>query len=292
MDIDVADVRRAVVSLLPGSAGSVVRPVSSGGTVVALFRVGQDLAARFPLVPDPSEARRVELAAEQAHVCRVAPHLCLAVPEPIAVCEPVQGYDGWWSLWRWLPGEPLVPDGLIDLVLLGRDLARLVREVHDIPTQGRPWDGTGRGGSHLVAEDDWVRHSIARGAHLVDPVAVARVWEEALRATAFAGPAVTIHRDLMPGNLLARDGRLTSVIDWGTGYVGDPAADLAPAWHLLDRATRQVWRAEQGADEAAWARGRGWALEQAIGALHYYEHTNAQMVTAARRTLRELMTGD
>lgn len=96
----------------------------------------------------------------------------------------------------------------------------------------------------------------------------------------------------MPGNLLVREGRLSAVIDWGPGHVGDPAADLAPAWHLLDRATRAVWRSQLEPDDDTWARGRGWALEQAIGALHYYEHTNAHMDTAARRTLRELVAGD
>ncbi|MGI8949259.1 MAG: hypothetical protein ACR2FV_15045 [Ornithinimicrobium sp.] len=62
--------------------------------------------------------------------------------------------------------------------------------------------------------------------------------------------------------------------------------------NLLDRATRQVWRADLEPDDDTWERGRGWALEQAVGALHYYEHTNAHMFTAAHRTLRELLSGD
>ncbi|MBA2695155.1 MAG: hypothetical protein ACR2FV_15040 [Ornithinimicrobium sp.] len=133
VDIDVADVRRAVVSVRPKCADAEVRPVSSGGTVVALFRVGQDLAARFPLVPDPGEARRAELSAEQTQVCRVAPRVSLTVPEPVAVCEPVRGYGG------------------------------------------------------LAETDDWVRHSIRRSAHPVDPAAVTRAWEETLGAARLAG---------------------------------------------------------------------------------------------------------
>jgi len=292
VEIAVSDVARAVGERLPERADEPVRPVASGGTVVALFRVGTDLVARLPLVPDAGEARRAELESEQRQACRVAPHLSVAVPEPVALCEPVEGYPGWWSLWRWLPGEPLQPDAWVDLDVLGADLATLVREIHGIPTGGRDWDGTGRGGAHLADRDDWVRRSIARSAHLLDTAVVTRVWVEALSAVRFTGQVATIHSDLMPGNLLTRHGRLSAVIDWGPGHVGDPAADLAPAWHLLDGRTRQVWRRDLGVDDDAWSRGRGWALEQAIGALHYYEHTNAAMFTGARRTLRELLSWD
>ncbi len=289
VDVEPAAVLEAVVSLLPELRGAHVRPVDSGGTVVALFRVGETMVARFPLVPDAGDSRRAELLAEQAHARCVAAHIWLAVPQPVTVCEPVEAYPGWWSLWRWLPGETVRPDDVIDRDLLARDLATLVRQVHGIPTGGRRWDGTGRGGGHLAEKDAWVRNSIARSAHLVDAGAVTRVWEESLAARLFAGPAVTIHCDLMPANLLMRDGRLSGVIDWGAGYVGDPAADLTPAWHLLDRSTRPRWHAELASDEDAWHRGRGWALEEAIGALHYYENTNPHMFAAARRTLRELL---
>jgi len=67
---------------------------------------------------------------------------------------------------------------------------------------------------------------------------------------------VLVHADLLPANLLVRNGRLTAVIDLGTRRGGDPAADIAPAWHLLDRDSRRVWRAELDPDDATWTRGR------------------------------------
>ena len=54
---------------------------------------------------------------------------------------------------------------------------------------------------------------------------------------------VWIHADLMPGNLLLRDGRLSAVIDWGGSGMGDPAVDLMVAWNLLDAAGRTQFRA-------------------------------------------------
>ncbi|MFD0683845.1 phosphotransferase [Actinomadura fibrosa] len=69
-----------------------------------------------------------------------------------------------------------------------------------------------------------------------------------------------VHGDLDVGNLLVRDGRLSAVIDFGTLAVGDPACDLLAAWLVFPAGARDVYRAAVGADEAAWARGRGWGL--------------------------------
>ncbi len=39
-----------------------------------------------------------------------------------------------------------------------------------------------------------------------------------------------MHGDLLPGNLLVGNGRLSAVIDFGGLNVGDPACNLQPAW--------------------------------------------------------------
>jgi aminoglycoside phosphotransferase (APT) family kinase protein len=42
--------------------------------------------------------------------------------------------------------------------------------------------------------------------------------------------------------------------------VADPAVDMVPAWKFLPAEARDVFREAVGADDATWARGRGWAL--------------------------------
>jgi len=60
VDVTVADARR----LLPAELGDrPVRPVASGGTVNAVFRVGDDLALRVPLRPFNGDLREVGAAA-------------------------------------------------------------------------------------------------------------------------------------------------------------------------------------------------------------------------------------
>jgi aminoglycoside phosphotransferase (APT) family kinase protein len=100
---------------------------------------------------------------------------------------------------------------------------------------------------------------------------------------------VWVHGDLLPGNLLVVDGRLSAVIDFGCLNVGDPACDLQPAWNVFTGASRARFRAELAADDASWSRGRGWALAQAVTALAYYRDTNPGMVRQASHALAQLL---
>jgi aminoglycoside phosphotransferase (APT) family kinase protein len=96
---------------------------------------------------------------------------------------------------------------------------------------------------------------------LVDTDALTAVWQAALvAAPAWDGRPVWIHGALTPGNLLAVDGQLRGVIDFGCLGVGDPAGDLLVAWTLLRADTRAVFRAALSVDAATWrgAAAGGW----------------------------------
>jgi Phosphotransferase enzyme family len=100
---------------------------------------------------------------------------------------------------------------------------------------------------------------------LVDTDALTAVWQAALAAApAWDGRPVWIHGDLTPGNLLAVDGQLRAVIDFGCLGVGDPAGDLLVAWTWLRADTRAVFRAALSVDAATWTRGRGWGLAMTL----------------------------
>ncbi len=100
----------------------------------------------------------------------------------------------------------------------------------------------------------------------IDVDRAAAVWAAALAAT-WDGTDVWFHGDLAQGNLLLRDGQLGAVIDFGTCGVGDPSCDLAIAWTLLDESGRELLRDRLQIDDAAWARGRGWALWKTLSSL-------------------------
>jgi aminoglycoside phosphotransferase (APT) family kinase protein len=292
VDITEAAVRRLVAEQFPQWRDLPVQAVASHGTVNALFRLGAQIVLRFPLQPGRDPGLRDELRGEQDLARRLGAHLRsagvpLAVPEPVALGEPGDGYPGPWTAYRWIPGESASGERLGDPVLFARDLAEFVRAVHGMDTAGRAWSGTGRGGP-LPALDGAVRDALARSTRLTDTVRLTQVWERCLAAPRDA-PDVWVHGDLMPGNLLVRGGRLAAVIDLEGMGVGDPAVDLMPAWNLLATGTREAYRDALRVSEATWERGRGWALVQAIVALPYYVQSNTVMTETAQRTLAALL---
>ncbi|MCG5451977.1 aminoglycoside phosphotransferase family protein [Micromonospora hortensis] len=288
VDVSVDVVSALVAEQFPLWRGLPVRPLPSTGTVNALFRLGRDIVLRFPLLPSTDPELRAELRREQAHAVLLGGNLPVAVPEPLGLGEPGDGYPGPWTAYQFIPGETAQPDRIANLDVFARDLAGVVTALRGIDTGGRVWSGDGRGG-RLAAEDDSVRAALALSGALTNTTALSEVWERCRDARRDDLADVWIHGDLMPGNLLVRDGRLAAVIDLGAVGVGDPAVDLMPAWNLFDAGSRETYRRALGVDDATWERGRGWALEQAINALHYYVETNPVMAGIARHTLRAVL---
>jgi aminoglycoside phosphotransferase (APT) family kinase protein len=64
-----------------------------------------------------------------------------------------------------------------------------------------------------------------------------------------------------------------------------------PGWSLFSVEARDTFRALVGADDPMWARGRGWALAQAVIALPYYRDTNPTMAATARHAIAEVLAG-
>lgn len=280
-------VRRLVAEQFPQWAGQAVVRFPSGGTVNAMYRLGDDMVVRLPLV----QGGAGDVVLERTWLPLLAPHLPTPIPEVIGGGEPAEGYPWPWSVYRWLPGENPEAGALSEPVLLAEELAGFVTAMRRIPTvQGAP--RAHRGGPVASLDAD-TRAAIEelRGIPQegVDCAAATAVWDEALRAPGWDGPPVWLHADLMPGNLLVDGGRLTSVIDFGCLGVGDPACDLFPAWNLLPAPAREVFREALDVDDATWMRGRGRTLSQALIALPYYRRTNPSMAHNARHVIRAVL---
>ena len=90
-------------------------------------------------------------------------------------------------------------------------------------------------------------------------------------------------------NLLAVQGRLSAVIDFGCLGVGEPAMDLTVAWTLFSGQARDVFRAALAVDDATWTRGRGWALSFGLITLPYYQSTNPVLAGLYRYAIDEAL---
>ncbi|HET8564756.1 MAG TPA: aminoglycoside phosphotransferase family protein, partial [Candidatus Binatia bacterium] len=281
VDTGASLVSRLLAAQFPQWADLPIEPIHSAGTDNALYRLGTDMAVRLP---------RIHWAAgvdkEHESLPKLAPFLPLAIPIPLAKGNPGEGYPWQWSVYRWLEGENATIERIVDLCQAATDLAHFIVALQQIePTGGPP----ARRGVPLARRDQPTREAIAAQHGTLDADIVTAAWDAALAAPAWQGPPVWVHGDLLPGNLLVKQGRLSAVIDFAGVGVGDPACDLMIAWNLFTAETRDVFRAALAVDDATWARGRGWALSQALIFIPYYLDTNPAGVAVARRTINEVL---
>ena len=282
-------VRRLLEAQFPRWADLRIEAVRSAGTDNALFRLGDDMVVRLPRIPSAAG----QAAKEQAWLPRLAPLLPLAIPVPLASGSSSDFYPWQWSVYRWLEGTDAGSSaGLGDPARAATELGRFVAALHRVDSAGVPRPGLHNAfrGVPLSNRDRATRAAIHALRDAIDTVVAADCWSAALSSPPWSGNAIVIHGDLQPANLLVRDGRLSAVIDFGCLGAGDPACDLMAAWTFLPSPARHAFRAATGADDAAWSRGRGWALSFGLIALPYYASTNPALASTARRTIDEVLT--
>ncbi len=287
VDVDVALVGRLLAAQFPQWADLPIEPVHSAGTDNALYRVGSDMVVRLPRI----EGAIGQVDKEQKFLPRLAPHLPLAIPVPLAKGTPGEGYPWQWSVYQWLEGENATIKPITDPDQAAHDLAHFIAALQGIDPVDGPPPGTHNffRGVPLAMRDCETRAAIATLHGTLDTSALTAAWDAAMQTPAWHGPPIWIHGDLQALNLLVQQGQLSAVIDFGGLGVGDPACDLMVAWNLLSAQTRDIFRAALSVDDATWARGRGWALSCGLIALPYYQSTNPVLASIARHTIDEVL---
>jgi aminoglycoside phosphotransferase (APT) family kinase protein len=285
LEIDEALVRHLVATQFPHWAALPILRVPSAGTDNALFRFGIDKVVRLPHIHWAVD----QVEREHRWLPALAPHLPFAIPQPLVMGKPAARYPWSWSVYRWLDGDAAIPE---DLHTFALDLARFMQALQSIDTTDAPAPSTIARGVPLALRDEATRNAIQQVHGLFDTGELTAAWEAALDAPAWPHAPVWLHGDLRPGNFLFQGGRLSAVIDFGCMAVGDPACDLQAAWNLLDGTSRGVLRDALAVDDAAWARGKGWALSVGLIALPYYLHSNHELAGISRRAIQEVLADE
>jgi aminoglycoside phosphotransferase (APT) family kinase protein len=267
-EIDAALVSRLLTEQFPHWAGAPVRVVESSGTDNVTFRVGADLAVRLPR----TERTQGQVRKDVTWMPRLAPHVPLAIPEPLALGRPSEDYPFDWAVYRWLDGEPFQLDRLTDPIAAARGLAEFVRCLQRVDTTGAPVppaDPFSRG-TPLAPRDALFREALEELRDEFDTGLMLAAWEASLAADTWDGTPRWIHGDLMAGNVLVSGGELSAVIDFGTAWAADPAGDLLPAWYLFEADSRRAFRDAMEVDQDTWTRARGWVLSMELIVIPYY----------------------
>ena len=282
VDVDDSLVARLLAAQMPALAGLSIVRVEPWGTDNGIWRLGDELVVRLPRIGWAEG----QVTFEATWLPRLAPHLPVRVPEPVAVGEAGEGYPFRWAVHRWLPGQGAGPDTVGDGPTFALELAEVVRRLRTIPTAGAP--PASNRARPLHEYDTATRRAIADAAHLIGAEAATAVWDEALAAEPHAGPPVWVHADL-EGNCLVQDGHLSGLVDWGSACAGDPAVDVQVIWSpLFTPESRAVFLDALAVDAATVARSRGAAINQACSALPYYLHTYPLIVERSWYKLRAL----
>ena len=249
-----------------------------------LFALGPDLLVRLP--------RRAAAAELIQHEIATLPHLARRLPVPVPV--PVfAGVPGAGFPWRWtvvprLDGRTAAGVAVADRGRAAVDLAEFLTALHTPAPPDAPVNPV-RG----VRLSDRAAQWLPRIRRVAGEAALTR-WLQGAAAPAWPGPAVWLHGDPHPMNLLLdADGRLTGVIDFGDVCAGDPASDLAVAWLMFDGDARAEFRAScdgSGSyDDDVWRRAWCWALGLAV-AFGLHSDNMPALAEIARHGLAETLS--
>lgn len=278
--VDTELARTLVRRTLPDYADAPVQRLASSGSTNALFRLGDELLVRLPRQPGGSAT----ISKEATWLPVLGPRLPVSVPEVVAVFEPDRDYPERWSVVRWIDGEhPEVVDPQTSVDPrregLAKDLAAALKALQQAAVPAEAVDDRHLRwyrGKPLATVDDVTRQNIQRCRSLenfeFDLDAAERIWDEAMKLPGAADRAAPrwYHGDLAAENLLMQDGRLAAVLDFGGLSIGDPTVDLVVAWEILDPPARDLFRRHLGVDDAAWLRGRAWALSITLMIWYYW----------------------
>jgi aminoglycoside phosphotransferase (APT) family kinase protein len=287
LSVTVENVENLVYEQFPEWTGLPIKKVRSHGTVNALFKIGDRLVARLPLVAQDVDELQRQVESEARAARELLGRTRFPTPVPVGIGAPGGGYPLPWSVQTWLSGSTADDADAGESIDFAHDLAEFIRGVRAIPMRGRKHHGSGRGGD-LRSHDEWVETCLQNSEQLLDVPHLRRIWND-LRQLPRTRPDVMNHGDLIPGNVLVSGGRLAGVIDLGSLGPADPALDLVSAWHLLDVAARQVLRDDLQCNDLEWERGQAWAFVQALGVVWYYVDSNPTFSAMGRRTLDRIM---
>lgn len=252
------------------------------GTDNAIFRIGEEYAIRLPRV----EYAAAQLEKEIKWLPKFAPHLPFAIPSPTKVGSPSEEFSNPWYVYHWIEGVDAYNTPPSDLNQLANDLAGFIKALWKLDINGAP---AARRGLPLNSQDKAVREAISNLTDMVDTDTVTSIWQECLAIPNWNKSPVWLHADLLPSNLLLKNGTLHAVIDFGLMGIGDPACDLIPAWCLFDADARAILKESLDIDENTWDRGKGWALSIALIIMPYYKDTNPVLMSVAERILSEIL---
>ncbi len=137
--IDDSLVRRLIARQFPQWKNLPITAVAESGWDNRTFHLGSEMSIRLP----SGEEYERQVQKEQEWLPKIAPHLPLSIPQPIAMGMPAEDYPWNWSIYKWIEGESANKVELSDenLETIAIQLAQFLREFHKFDAAGAPAPG-------------------------------------------------------------------------------------------------------------------------------------------------------
>lgn len=283
--VDDGTVRDLLRDQFPSWAYRRLHRLTDSGTDNAIYRLGDDLGIRLPRI----QWAQSQIEKECQWLPKLVTGLPTSVPVPLAKGRPDHGYPFPWLVYPWLEGTSLDITAVHNWEVVTEGVAEFVLALEQHSPVGGPLPT--RRGTPMAQYDEAVQWGISRLDGIIDVDRAKAVWQSALEAGDWTGDPVWVHGDLLPGNILIGNGRVSGIIDWGCAGVGDPACEAMLAWSLPTGARRR-YRKLLNFDDATWARARGWVVEQTAFYIPYYAKSLPLAVDQTMRRLNEALTAD
>ncbi|PJJ73375.1 aminoglycoside phosphotransferase (APT) family kinase protein [Diaminobutyricimonas aerilata] len=286
IELDASAVGRLVSAQHPALAGE-LRFVAHGWDN-DIWRLGDDHSVRMPR----RAASAPLIEHEQRWLPRFAERMPVAVPAPVAVGEPGDGFPWRWSIVPWFTGTPMDGIPVAARATAARDLADAFAALH-IPAPADAPVNVYRGVP--LADRDPLARERLREVELpeAERAALTAVWDDTVAAPPWPSVPLWLHGDPHPANMILDEhGALEALIDFGDLCQGDPANDLAAAWLCFDAEARTAFRSRLEAtgayDAHIWRRARGWAVLVGTALLIASTGTD-RMLAIGRHTLQQVL---
>lgn len=166
VNIDVPLVKKLVSSQFPGWANLPIQPVEFSGWDNRTFHLGSEMTVRLP----SAEFYSQQAEKEQFWLPRLAPHLSLAIPTPLAMGLPSEDYPWNWSIYSWIDGQTVTSKRINNMNEFAKDLALFLVRFRSIDATDGPLAGDHsfhRGGS-LSIYDAETQEAIKKLANQID----------------------------------------------------------------------------------------------------------------------------
>ncbi len=236
----------------------------------SILTLGERMCVRMPR----REAAARLVVNEQRWLPGIAERVGVPVSAPLRAGRPGRGFPWHWSVNPWFEGRTVAETEIGERSDLVGPLALFLSRLH-VPAPAEAPRNPVRG-VPLRERDERMRERLS-ASPLPRAGELLTLWETLVDTPSWTGPALWLHGDPHPANLLVgtedrtrTEGRLdlVAVLDFGDLTSGDPASDLAVAWLAFGPEDRDRLRTELdhlvGIDDPTWARARAWAIIYAV----------------------------